>query len=405
MSDDTASPLENAPERSPIDPRDLALRVAGAVGLGFSTLLLVDYSRPEAIFCSEHGGGCMTVRHSMYSHLGPISTPTAGVLYFTAILALSVLAAKSSNARPLMTVSPTGLVARVRALGARGALTALATVGALGAAGFLTIQAAVLHTFCKLCVVVDSSALLVGLFAWTLQRKTPSPAPSLARIRLDFATAALAIAAFFTPVLYGMSQPLPEHRPSDGANRPTPPEILREQREGVATIVEFLDFECPYCRRNQEALEPVVASYGNQVRIVRKHVPLSFHTHARDAARAACCAEEQGRGDRMADALFRADAETLTAEGCEQIAREAGLDMDAYRACLASTRPESRINRDNELAHQTGVSGLPTFWVGTERFEGPQTPQTLRASIDRALHPAARPGTPPSTPDASRSGT
>ena len=148
----------------------------------------------------------------------------------------------------------------------------------------------------------------------------------------------------------------------------------------------------------------MLATYRDRVRVVRKYIPLSFHTHARDAARAACCAEEQGHGEVMADALFRTAPEQLTLEGCERVARETGLDMEAYRTCLASRRPDALIEQHNNLAHDVGLTGLPTFWVGTERFEGPQTPEVLRASIERALHPARSPQTQ-TPPDASHGST
>ena len=91
------------------------------------------------------------------------------------------------------------------------------------------------------------------------------------------------------------------------------------------------------------------------------------HQHARDAARAQCCAEEQGRGDRMAERLFR--AEDLTPEGCEAVVRAAHVDLAAYRACLASHRPDALLEGDMNDARASGVSGLPTLYVGRERFE------------------------------------
>jgi protein-disulfide isomerase/uncharacterized membrane protein len=223
-------------------------------------------------------------------------------------------------------------------------LRAAGALGVFAGGSFLLIQHFVIHAWCQFCVVVDLSR--------------PGPAP-------------------------GQPAPLVNNR--------VPDSILAEQREGVATIVEFVDFECPFCRRQQEAVAQVVASYGPRVRVVRKNVPLSFHPHARDAARAACCAEEQGRGDAVAEALFR--AEDLTPEGCERVAQAAGVDLQAYRACLASPRPNVALERDDRAARDAGVSGLPTLWVGREQFVGLQTVETLRASIDRALRNSPRRGT------------
>jgi predicted DsbA family dithiol-disulfide isomerase len=93
----------------------------------------------------------------------------------------------------------------------------------------------------------------------------------------------------------------------------------------------------------------------------------------------------------VSEALFR--AEDLTPEGCERVAQTAGVDLQAYRACLASPRPNVALERDDRAARDAGVSGLPTLWVGREQFVGLQTVETLRASIDRALRNSPRRGT------------
>jgi predicted DsbA family dithiol-disulfide isomerase len=89
----------------------------------------------------------------------------------------------------------------------------------------------------------------------------------------------------------------------------------------------------------------------------------------------------------MADALFR--AEDLSPVGCEQIASRLGLDMAVYRDCVSSARTSASLERDRSDANASGVQGLPTMYVGSERFEGAITAPTLRASIDRALRSRA----------------
>src|SRR5215471_12266119 len=95
-----------------------------------------------------------------------------------------------------------------------------------------------------------------------------------------------------------------------GCGPSLPPPIAAEMQKtprGQATVVEYVDFECPFCRRLDDVLAPVLAKYPGRVRVVRKHVPLTkIHPHAEAAARASVCAEAQGQGDAMADALFRA---------------------------------------------------------------------------------------------------
>lgn len=355
------APPAPAPQTS---PAEVVLRAACLVGLTVSAMLLVDYVRPP-VYCADHGVGCEVVRASRFARPAGVPLPIPGIVYFAALLGAA-------------------LAPRTRL--SRAALTVLGAAGVGAGITFVAIQDFVLHAWCRFCLVVDASAVVGGAIAMLRAR---NPSELLAR-RAPWSAAAVAAATL--PLAWGLSRPGPAPgRPLPLASNVVPEVILREQRPDVATIVEFVDFECPFCRRQQEAVAQVVASYGPRVRVVRKNVPLSFHQHARDAARAACCADEQNRGDRMADALFR--AEDLTPEGCERIAQQVGLDMGAFRACMASPRPNVALERDERDARSVGVSGLPTLWIGREQFVGLQTPETLRASIDRALAALPRRGT------------
>src|SRR6202000_3010387 len=113
---------------------------------------------------------------------------------------------------------------------------------------------------------------------------------------------------------------------------------------GEITVVDFVDFECPFCRMTNAELAPVLASHRARVRLVRRQVPLKSHSHALDAARAACCGEQMGKGEAMADALFSAPVESLTREGCEKGAQSVGLPVDSYRACVSGPKTDGRID-------------------------------------------------------------
>jgi protein-disulfide isomerase len=363
---DPASPAPLAP----YDRRDLALRVFALLGLAFSAMLLIDYVHTP-VFCSAASSGCDAVRRSPWARPFGVPLPIFGAGFFSVVLGLA-----AAGTRPAR-----------RALGVAGAVSALSGLT------FLVLQAFVIHRFCKLCVVVDTSAVLAGVMAMLLARDESAPeAP-----RLRWPTVGVGATALLLPIVFGLMQRPPEAPPNQPVIEPMPELVARAQTPGKATIVEFVDYECPFCRRQQAALAPVLASYGDRVRLIRKNVPLSFHEHARDAARAACCAEEQGRGERMADALFR--SEDLTVAGCERIAQELHLDLAAYRSCLASRRPDVVLERDHDDARGARVSGLPTLWIGREKFEGFTSPEVLRASIDRAITASSTP------PPASRSGT
>lgn len=343
------------------EAREYALWAFALLGLCVSAVTLVDYIRPP-VFCADHGVGCDAVRNSRFGRVFGVPLAIPGILYFASILGVSLTSAGER---------------------ARRLLGSLGLLGALAGVTLIALQAAVIHHWCKFCLVVDVSSLATGALAMSLRASVTTAALDL-RPRVGFGVAAVALAV--CPIAYGLSLPVPVSAPIREAT--VPEVILREQRPGVATIVEFVDFECPHCRHQQEALAPVLASYGPRVRLVRRNVPLSFHQHARDAARAACCAEEQGRGERLAEVMFRTTPEELTPEGCERLAREAGVDVSAFQACMTSRRPEAALERDMNDAHAANVSGLPSLWVGREHFEGFTEPEALRASIDRALQSA-----------------
>jgi protein-disulfide isomerase len=151
----------------------------------------------------------------------------------------------------------------------------------------------------------------------------------------------------------------------------------------AAVIVEFSDFECPYCRRFakqlKEAQEELRAEGRYDVSYVFKHYPLStscnphaardLHPRACHAAAAAICAEEQGRFWEMHDALFKGQG-SLEDEHIAGYAREVGLDLDAFGACLASERPARRISADIRAGRQAKLKGTPGFYVNGWRFAG-----------------------------------
>ena len=103
----------------------------------------------------------------------------------------------------------------------------------------------------------------------------------------------------------------------------------------------------------------------------------------------ACCAEEQGVGEAVADALMRAD--DLSPQGCRQAARDGGADHERLEECLGSSRPDDRLAADEARVKEYGVRALPTCFIGHQRFEGLQEEATLRAAIDQALEQGSEP--------------
>jgi predicted DsbA family dithiol-disulfide isomerase len=153
----------------------------------------------------------------------------------------------------------------------------------------------------------------------------------------------------------------------------------------VVTVVDFVDFECPFCRMTQTELAPLLASHRGQVRLIRRQVPLKMHTHAMDAARAACCADKLGQGEAMAEALFSAPVEELTPAGCETLARRVGLSLEPYRACVSDPATDALIAADKAEFEAAGGFALPTLWIGETSIVGAQPRERLEEALEGAL--------------------
>jgi protein-disulfide isomerase len=155
-----------------------------------------------------------------------------------------------------------------------------------------------------------------------------------------------------------------------GALPPGPIAIMPAEGMGAATapvvVLEFSDFECPFCRRFVAgAYESLRRDYVDKgkVRLVFRHFPLPrLHPNAMGAAHAAICGSRQGAFWPMHDFIFR-DASSLDAETLSAGADAIGLDGRAFRECLAGGVPEE-IDRDVKLARELGVTGTPTFFIG-----------------------------------------
>lgn len=153
--------------------------------------------------------------------------------------------------------------------------------------------------------------------------------------------------------------------------------------KGVATVVFFTDFQCPYCRRTHGALAPILAAKKERVRLVIRQVPLHSHPDARTAAKADVCGEKMGLGHAYTEALF--NASDLSESSCEALAVQRGVDRDAFRRCIAEPDTNARIERDLAEFDAVNGDGVPLLFVGHSRLEGEQDGSGLEAAITKAL--------------------
>jgi protein-disulfide isomerase len=143
---------------------------------------------------------------------------------------------------------------------------------------------------------------------------------------------------------------------------------VRGAANPVVTIVEFSDFECPFCKQVQSVLKQLVETYGREVRLVFKHLPLEGHRNSLPAARAGYCAAEQDRFWQFHDALFAAG--NLSPPGFEQIAADLGLGLPRFHECVASERSRAAVVKDIEAAGRLRIDSTPSFVVNGKVIKG-----------------------------------
>lgn len=176
-----------------------------------------------------------------------------------------------------------------------------------------------------------------------------------------------------------------------------PPVFVTELDDGVSpvrgatnplvTIVEFSDFECPFCKQVQSALKQIVESYGRTVRLVFKHLPLEGHRNSLPAARAAYCAAEQDRFWQLHDAVFAAG--NLSPPVFEQIASDLGLGLPKFQECVASERSRAAVIKDIEAARLLRIESTPSFVVNGKVIKGALSFAEFQRIIEQELNQRA----------------
>lgn len=151
------------------------------------------------------------------------------------------------------------------------------------------------------------------------------------------------------------------------------------------TIVEFSDFQCPYCRRwHEQVYEPLLAAYPGKIRMVYRHLPLtSIHPDAFPAAEAAMCAGEQDAFWPYHEKLF--SSESLGSQIYTQYAQDLSLNMTAFEACMTERRYEEAIQNDIDFAIDMGIRSTPTFFINGLAVVGAQPLEVFRQVIDKEL--------------------
>ncbi|HWW93542.1 MAG TPA: thioredoxin domain-containing protein [Vicinamibacteria bacterium] len=156
--------------------------------------------------------------------------------------------------------------------------------------------------------------------------------------------------------------------------------------EAPVTIVEFTDYQCPYCHKAQSTIDKVLSQYAGKVQLVHRDFPLDGHSQALPAARAARCAGEQGRFWDYHHNLMTLPGDLSEAD---LAARAASLKLNpgAFSTCLASDRYDSSIRESMEAGAQAGVTGTPAYFINGRMIYGARPFEQFQEVIDAELHP------------------
>lgn len=150
------------------------------------------------------------------------------------------------------------------------------------------------------------------------------------------------------------------------------------------TIVEFSDFQCPYCGREVPVIDRLMKEYDGKVRLVFRHFPLDFHPFAEKAAEAAVCAADQGKFWELHDKMF-SNQQKLAVDDLKGYAKSVGVDAIKFDKCLDSGEKGDQVRADQKAGTEAGVNGTPAFFINGRQLNGAQPFETFKRVIDEEL--------------------
>lgn len=250
-------------------------------------------------------------------------------------------------------------------------------------------------------------SLAIGVSAWEVSGKLGDVSTALKSVQLNAPAAPSGNSG--EPGSGGSGNAQPSPQPPQEPVKVDMKELsegfpAKGKADAPITIVEFSDFQCPFCRQFYNTTYPqLLDNYINKgtVKIVYRNFPLSFHAQAQTSANAAECANEQGKFWEMHDKLFEeqnkldgGDAKTgpvkstvsYTADDLKKWAKDIlGVDATKFNSCLDAKKYDAKVNADFAAGSAVGVSGTPSFYINGKQIVGAQPFEVFKAAIDEAI--------------------
>lgn len=159
---------------------------------------------------------------------------------------------------------------------------------------------------------------------------------------------------------------------------------VRGNKNAKVVMIEYSDFECPFCGRHHPTMNALLEQYPNDVAWVYRHFPLSFHPTARPAAEASECFAEQGKFWEFADKAFE-NQTGLTGAFFEQVAKDLKLNSNKFKDCVTAKKYAARVNNDESEGGRFGVNGTPATFINGQLVSGAMPIENLKQIIDAEL--------------------
>jgi protein-disulfide isomerase len=178
----------------------------------------------------------------------------------------------------------------------------------------------------------------------------------------------------------------PEPTPAAEVPAITGDDHVKGGSNAKVTLIEYSDFQCPYCGRHNDTMGEISKAYGNKVKIVFRHFPLSFHPEAQKAAEASECAAEQGKFWEMHDKIFAANtAGTMSVAKWKEEAKNLKLNTSKFNDCLDSGKYADKVSQMAAGGASAGVEGTPATFVNGELVSGALPLDQFKQIIDGKL--------------------
>ncbi len=280
-------------------------------------------------------------------------------------------------------------------------------IGILISIPYFLIMKFQLQTYCLLCLVLDALSLASCMVAFALKpegiKKHPLN-PTQWKTMGGILASSLFLSVLGLTSLKGASIQAPDLTELVNSVLNSPTLSMQSEAglpsigpyEAPITVVEFSDFQCPYCKIGALALNSTMNRYPNKIRVIFRNFPLdhscnslspqTVHPQACQAAKAALCAHEAGKFDLAYQELFENQTLLFSTGGLFKILQDAHLTENAAPKCLESSLTQASIDRDIEEAKRLGVTSTPTFFINGHKMEGAYPTSAWTILMDRLLN-------------------